>query len=44
MSDYEFLIYEQNGPVVTLTMNRPEALNALSRRAERTGFNPRRRR
>jgi enoyl-CoA hydratase/carnithine racemase len=34
MSDYEFLIYEQNGPVVTLTMNRPEALNALSRQLE----------
>jgi len=34
MSEYEFLIYEQNGPVVTLTLNRPEALNALSRQLE----------
>ena len=25
-----FLVYEQNGPVVTLTMNQPEVRNALT--------------
>ncbi len=35
MGDYEFLRYEQDGAVVTLTLNRPEALNALSPPLER---------
>jgi enoyl-CoA hydratase/carnithine racemase len=34
MADYTFLLYEQDGPVVTVTLNRPEALNALSRPLE----------
>lgn len=34
MGDYQFLIYDQDGPVVTVTLNRPEALNALSRGLE----------
>ncbi|HJM89676.1 MAG TPA: enoyl-CoA hydratase/isomerase family protein [Dehalococcoidia bacterium] len=34
MSDYEFLLDEHDGPVVTFTLNRPEALNALSRPLE----------
>jgi enoyl-CoA hydratase/carnithine racemase len=31
---YEHLLYEQSGPVVTITLNRPQALNALSRALE----------
>jgi enoyl-CoA hydratase/carnithine racemase len=27
---YEFIIYDHDGPVVTITLNRPEALNAIS--------------
>lgn len=27
---YEFILYEQQGPVVRITLNRPEALNAIS--------------
>ena len=27
---YEHILYEQQGPVVTITLNRPEALNAIS--------------
>ena len=34
MADYEFVLYEEDGPVVTVTLNRPEALNALSRPLE----------
>jgi enoyl-CoA hydratase/carnithine racemase len=34
MAAYEFLLYEQQGPVVAITLNRPEALNALSRPLE----------
>lgn len=34
MADYEFVIYEQDGPVVTITLNRPDVLNALSRPLE----------
>ncbi|MFN8638572.1 MAG: enoyl-CoA hydratase/isomerase family protein [Dehalococcoidia bacterium] len=32
---YEHLIYETDGPVALLTLNRPEALNALSPDLER---------
>lgn len=31
---YEYIVYEQQGPVVTLTLNRPEALNAISPQLE----------
>jgi enoyl-CoA hydratase/carnithine racemase len=34
VAEYEFIVYEQDGPVVTITLNRPEALNALSRPLE----------
>ena len=34
MAGYEFVRYERDGPVVTITLNRPEALNALSRPLE----------
>ncbi len=34
MPAYEFIKYEQDGAVVTITLNRPEALNALSRPLE----------
>lgn len=30
MSKYQFITYEQDGPIVTITLNRPEKLNALS--------------
>jgi enoyl-CoA hydratase/carnithine racemase len=31
---YEHLLYEQSGPIVTITLNRPQAMNALSRPLE----------
>lgn len=31
---YETILYEQQGPVVTLTLNRPQALNAISPQLE----------
>jgi len=34
LAAYDFIKYEQDGPVVTITLNRPEALNALSRPLE----------
>ena len=34
MGDFENVLYEQDGPVLTITLNRPEALNALSRPLE----------
>lgn len=34
MADYEFVLYEQDGPVVRVTLNRPETLNAPSRPLE----------
>ena len=34
MPGYEFIEYEQDGAVVAITLNRPEALNALSRPLE----------
>ncbi len=34
MAEYEHLLYEQDDHVVTITLNRPEALNALSRPLE----------
>jgi enoyl-CoA hydratase/carnithine racemase len=34
MPNYRFIKYEQEGPIVTLTLNRPEALNAISRPLE----------
>lgn len=30
MPTFEFIVYEQEGPIVTITLNRPEKLNALS--------------
>ena len=30
MSDYENILYEQDGPVVTITWNNPETLNAIT--------------
>jgi len=35
MPDFEHVLYEQDGPVLTITLNRPEALNALSPDLER---------
>lgn len=32
MSDYEFVDYAQDGPVVTITMDRPSRMNAIGRR------------
>jgi enoyl-CoA hydratase/carnithine racemase len=32
--EFAHLLYQQDGPVVTITLNRPEALNALSRPLE----------
>jgi enoyl-CoA hydratase/carnithine racemase len=32
MAEYEHVIYERHGPIAYLTMNRPEALNALNRK------------
>jgi crotonobetainyl-CoA hydratase len=29
MSDYEYMIVERDGPITTLTLNRPEVMNAL---------------
>jgi enoyl-CoA hydratase/carnithine racemase len=34
MGDYRYIKYEQDGPVLTITLNRPEALNALARPLE----------
>ena len=34
MGDYKYIKYEQDGPVLTITLNRPEALNALARPLE----------
>ena len=31
MPDYENVLYQQDGPVVTITWNRPETLNAITR-------------
>ena len=35
MSEFEHVLYEVDGPVLTITLNRPEALNALSPDLER---------
>lgn len=35
MSDYEHLIYEQRGPVTTITINRPERMNAIGPQTHR---------
>jgi enoyl-CoA hydratase/carnithine racemase len=34
MADFEHVLYEQDGPVVVVTLNNPETLNALSRPLE----------
>lgn len=34
MADYEQVIYDKQGPVVTITLNRPQALNAISPQLE----------
>jgi len=31
---YEFVLYEKSGPVASITLNRPQALNAISRELE----------
>ena len=35
MAEFEHVLYEVDGPVLTITLNRPEALNALSQALER---------
>ncbi len=30
MSDYQYVLYERDGPVATITLNRPDQMNALS--------------
>ncbi|MCA9855448.1 MAG: enoyl-CoA hydratase/isomerase family protein, partial [Dehalococcoidia bacterium] len=35
MPEFENILYEVEGPVLTITLNRPEALNALSPDLER---------
>ncbi|MYF21394.1 MAG: enoyl-CoA hydratase/isomerase family protein [Chloroflexi bacterium] len=35
MPDYENILYEQDGPVVTITWNNPETLNAITPALER---------
>jgi 2-(1,2-epoxy-1,2-dihydrophenyl)acetyl-CoA isomerase len=32
MSEYETIVYEKDGPVATLTMNRPERMNSMTNR------------
>ena len=32
MTDYETIVYEKDGPVATLTMNRPERMNSMTNR------------
>ena len=34
MADYEEIIYEVDGPVATITLNRPDTLNALTDRTQ----------
>ena len=33
--DYEFVMFSQDDAVATITLNRPDAMNALSNRLER---------
>ena len=35
VSDYEYLIYEQRGPVTIITINRPERMNAIGPQTHR---------